>query len=75
MGGMWVFVPSIHGRRLPACHKGPQGGLYDRLTGKEEAKLTLTFLLGGFFFQLCGWTWCVFGEVSQPGQLPGPPPP
>ena len=51
MGGAYMPVPSIHGRKLPACHGVPQG-LYGSLTGKEEVKLALTFLLDSLFFQL-----------------------
>ena len=31
-----------------------RAGLYGRLTGEEEVKLTFTFLLDGLFFQLLG---------------------
>ena len=49
-------------------------GLYGSLTGKEEVKLTLTFLLDGIFFQVLDGLG-VFDEASQPGRPPGPLPP
>ena len=42
-----------------------RAGLYGSLTGKEEVRLTLTFLLDGLFFQvLDGLGMCLMKSVS-----------
>ena len=52
MCGTWMPVPSIHGGSYQHDMEFHRAGLYGSLTGKEEVKLTLIFLLDDLSFQV-----------------------
>ena len=70
MGGMWVPVPSIHGRKLPACLRVLQGWLVWWLDMQRGSQSDSYLPLGQLVLPGVGWSWHVSIGVIQPGKPP-----